>query len=67
MISSYQILNELRGLREILITEADKMMGRFDTLDTGQRELLSKADASFNNLMQALTDEDSVLMEGDNR
>ncbi|MDM8544702.1 leucine-rich repeat domain-containing protein [Desulfococcaceae bacterium HSG9] len=57
MIASREVLDELRGLREILITGNDKMMGRFDTLDAGQRELLSKADASYNNLMQALTDE----------
>jgi hypothetical protein len=32
-------------------------MGRFDKLDAGQRELLSKADASYAGLMRALTDD----------
>jgi hypothetical protein len=57
LIASRETLDQLRGLREILITKTDKIMGRFDTLDAGQRELLSKADASYNSLMQALTDE----------
>jgi hypothetical protein len=51
------VLDELSGLRKILISQGDKVMGRFDHLDVGQRELLSKADASFNGLMRAFTDE----------
>ena len=57
MIASHQVLAELREVRQILVAGNDKIMGRFDTLDAGQWELLSKADASYNNLMQALTDE----------
>ncbi len=57
LIASREVLDELRGLRKILLTKSDNIMGRFDILDAGQRKLLSKADASYNNLIQALTDE----------
>lgn len=57
LIANQHALAELRELRSILIANTDKIMGRFDVLDAGQRELLSKADASFITLMQALTDE----------
>ncbi|MCP4714341.1 MAG: hypothetical protein GY868_04415, partial [Deltaproteobacteria bacterium] len=57
MITSREALAEVRSLRKILLTQDDKIMGRFDTLEAGQRELLSQADAAYNNLMQALTDE----------
>jgi internalin A len=56
-LASKSVLDKLGHLREILISQGDKMMGRFDNLDAGQRELLSKAEASFSGLMRAFTDE----------
>jgi internalin A len=51
------VLAELRGLRSLLMAQRVETMGRFDNLDASQRALLSKADASYTGLMQALTDE----------
>jgi hypothetical protein len=56
-LANRAVLDELSGLRKILISQGDKVMGRFDHLDAGQRELLSKTEASFNGLMRAFTDE----------
>jgi hypothetical protein len=57
LIGSRETLAELRELRHLLITQHVETTGRFDTLDAGQRELLSKADASFNGLLRMFTDE----------
>ena len=57
LIWTREVIEELRGLRHILVAQSIETMGRFDRLDAGQRELLSKADASYTGLMQALTDE----------
>ncbi len=57
LLSNLEVLNELRGLRRLMVSQHDKEMGRFDKLDASQRELLSKADASYTNLMQILTDQ----------
>ena len=57
LITSAAVFNELRSLRRLLIAQHGKTVGRFDNLDAGQRELLSKADASYTNLLQILTDE----------
>ena len=56
-LANQAVLDELSGLRKILITQNEKAMGRFDNLDANQKELLSKADASYNSLMQIFTDE----------
>ncbi len=57
LFSSVAVLNELRSMRRLLIAQHGKTLGRFDNLDASQRELLSKADASYTNLLQILTDE----------
>ncbi len=57
MIASRETLDALHGLRKTLLASADQIMGRFDTFDAGQRELLSKADASYHSLIQVMTDE----------
>lgn len=57
LIDSLDVLTELRSLRGLLVVQYDETKGRFDKLDAGQRELLSKADAAYTGLMQALTDE----------
>ncbi|MBX0330472.1 hypothetical protein K2Z83_22720 [Oscillochloris sp. ZM17-4] len=57
LVANSAILAEVRGVRRQLTTHYLKTMGRFDTLDAGQRELLSKADAAYTSLIQALTDE----------
>jgi GTPase SAR1 family protein len=57
LLTNLEVLNELRGLRHLLVSRYDKTMGRFDSLDASQRELLSKADESYTNLLQVLTDE----------
>ncbi|MBE0682644.1 MAG: hypothetical protein IH589_12090 [Anaerolineales bacterium] len=56
-LANQAVLDELSSLRQILITQNEKAMGRFDNLDASQKELLSKADASYNSLMQIFTDE----------
>jgi Leucine-rich repeat (LRR) protein len=57
VITNRQVLAEVRGVRRQLATHYVRTMGRFDGLDTGQRELLSKADAAYAGLMGALIDE----------
>jgi GTPase SAR1 family protein len=57
LLANLEVLNELRGLRDLIVSQQDQTMGRFDNLDAGQRELLSKADASYTHLLQVLTDE----------
>lgn len=57
LIDSLDVLTELRNLRGLLVIQYDETKGRFDRLDAGQRELLSKAHAAYTGLMQALTDE----------
>lgn len=57
LLANLEVLNELRGLRGLLVSQYDQTLGRFNDLDAGQRELLSKADASYANLLQVLTDE----------
>ncbi|MCL4272355.1 MAG: leucine-rich repeat domain-containing protein [Anaerolineales bacterium] len=56
-LANQAVLTELSELRQVLIKQNDVVMGRFDTLDSSQRELLSKAEASYNSLMQIFTDE----------
>ncbi|MDO9303094.1 MAG: COR domain-containing protein, partial [Anaerolineales bacterium] len=56
-LANQAVLDELTGLRQILVMQNEKAMGRFDNLDASQKELLSKADASYNSLMQIFTDE----------
>ncbi|TLU81885.1 MAG: hypothetical protein FDX21_09980 [Chlorobium sp.] len=51
------VLEKLDSVRNILIQHNEETMGRFDNLDATDKELLSKADASFNNLIHAFTDE----------
>jgi Leucine-rich repeat (LRR) protein len=57
LIDSLEVLAELRSLRGLLVAQHVEAKGRFAKLDVGQRELLSKADAAYTGLMQALTDE----------
>ncbi len=57
VLSNQAILGELGKLRKVLVKQNHTVMGRFDNLDTNQRKLLSKADASFNVLMRTFTDE----------
>jgi GTPase SAR1 family protein len=57
LIDDREVLAELRQLRSLVAVQGDEARGRFDRLDAGQRELLSKADAAYNGLMQVLTDE----------
>jgi len=56
-LANQAVLSQLNDLRRILIQRTDTMIGRFDTLDTGQKELLSKAEASYKNLIKVFTDE----------
>ena len=57
LIDNQEVLLELRELRLLLFAQGGEERVRFDRLDAGQRELLSKADAAYNALMGALTDE----------
>jgi internalin A len=59
-----EMKGELSGVRELLIVQHRKEMGRFDEglgrfdkLDVGIQRILSQADDAFTRLMQALTDE----------
>lgn len=51
------VKGELSGVRELLIEQHDEAVGRFDKLDIGIQRTLSKVDAAFTGLMQALIDE----------
>ena len=57
LIMNRQMLQEIRDLRSVLILHHEDTIGRFNSLDVGQREILSKADAAYTGLMQAFTDE----------
>jgi hypothetical protein len=56
-LAAYTRKGELSGVRELLIEHHDEAVGRFDKLDIGIQRTLSKVDAAFIGLMQALTDE----------
>lgn len=57
LLANNSVLRELSMLRQVLVKQNDVVMGRFDALDASQKELLSKADASFNGLLRAFIDE----------
>jgi internalin A len=57
LIGNQDLLQELRGMRVLIIDQHQESNERFDQLDAGQRELLSKADEAYAGLMKALTDE----------
>jgi len=57
LFNNRDVLMEVRQLRGLIVWQHAESLGRFDNLDAGQRELLSKADASFKALMKTLTDE----------
>src|SRR5258706_2984878 len=57
LLASQQVLTQLNDMRRILIQQSATMIGRFDTLDAGQKELLSKAETSYTNLIKVFTDE----------
>ncbi len=57
LFASQKVLAQLNDLRSILIQRTDTMIGRFNSLDAGQKELLSKAESSYNNLIKVFTDE----------
>ncbi len=56
-LATQKVLDELSELRKILIKHDGTTIGRFDNLDTSQRELLSQAETSYKNLLQVFTDE----------
>ena len=57
LLASQQVFSQLNDLRSILIHRTDTMIGRFDSLDAGQKELLSKAETSYTNFIKVFTDE----------
>ncbi|MHC4521284.1 MAG: COR domain-containing protein, partial [Planctomycetota bacterium] len=57
LLTERKVLDELRKMRHLLVAQQAEAMGRFDELDAGQREILSKADAAYVGLLRALTDE----------
>ena len=57
LLGSPAVIREIRELRTIVTAQHGESIGRFDGLAAGQKELLSKADAAFDDLMRALTDE----------
>ncbi len=57
LLGNHELLQVLRGMRILMIDQHEKSKERFDQLDAGQRELLSKADEAYEGLMKALTDE----------
>lgn len=57
LVDSPAFIREIRQLGTLIAKQHDESIGRFDRLDAGQKELLSKADAAYEDLMRALTDE----------
>jgi len=57
LLASQRVLAQLNEMRQILIKQSSTMIGRFDNLDASQKELLSKAETSYKNLLQVFTDE----------
>jgi hypothetical protein len=57
LLASQSVLSQLSDLRRILIQKTDTMIGHFDMLDAGQKELLSKAESSYTNFIKVFTDE----------
>ena len=57
LVSDRVVLDEVRGLRRLLLAHHLRDMDRFDQLEAKDKEILSKIDISYYGLMQALTDE----------
>ncbi|MEP7136778.1 MAG: COR domain-containing protein [Chloroflexota bacterium] len=57
LLASGQVLAQLNDMRQILIKQSSTLIGRFDNLDAGQKELLSKAETSYTNLIKVFTDD----------
>lgn len=57
LVDSPAVIREIRELRTAITMQHDESIGRFDRLDASQKELLSKADAAYEDFMRALTDE----------
>jgi Leucine-rich repeat (LRR) protein len=57
LLASQRVLTQLNDLRQILIKQHTIEIGRFDSLDARQKELLSKAETSYNNLIKVFIDE----------
>ncbi|MCK6558444.1 leucine-rich repeat domain-containing protein [candidate division KSB1 bacterium] len=57
LVSDRVVLDEVRGLRRLLLAHHLRDMDRFDQLAAKDKEILSKIDLSYYGLMQALTDE----------
>jgi GTPase SAR1 family protein len=56
-VSDSAVLDEVRGLRRLLLAHHRRDMDRLDQLEAKDKEILSKIDVSYYGLMQALTDE----------
>ena len=57
LLASQVMLEKLDNVRQFLVKQDERMMGRFDNLEAGQKELFSKAQASFEKFIQLFTDE----------
>ncbi len=57
LLAERAMISELRKLRDLLELEQGTTMRRFAKLDMGQREVLSKIDASYTGFMESITDE----------
>jgi len=57
LASDNVVLDEVRGLRHLLLAHHLRDMGRLDQLEAKDKEILSKIDVSYYGLIQALTDE----------
>lgn len=57
LVDSPTVIREIRQLGTMIARQHDESIGRFDRLDAGQKELLSKTDTAFDDLLRALTDE----------
>jgi GTPase SAR1 family protein len=52
-----EVKEEVSKVRQLLIYQGEKTMGRFDRLDDRQRRTLSRVDKTYTDLLQVLTDE----------
>ena len=57
LLGNEALLREIRVIGERQIAQHEESKGRFNQLDAGQRELLSKTEATYESLLKAFTDE----------
>lgn len=57
LVSNREVSDIMRDMRKLLLEQHMEEIGRFDKLDSINKQILSKVDAAYTGFMRALTDE----------